>query len=72
MPDQMEAFKLAERTGIRNRTMLIVLIIASIVGIESSLILYPYTIYKEGGCGGFGADSLRRCGGVQFPVLLVD
>ncbi|MCZ6676971.1 MAG: hypothetical protein O7E52_06950 [Candidatus Poribacteria bacterium] len=48
MPAQMEAFKLGERTGIRNRTMLIVLVIASIVGIESSLILYPYTIYKEG------------------------
>ncbi len=48
MPDQMEAFKLADRAGIRNRTMLIVLVIASVVGIESSLILYPYTIYKEG------------------------
>ncbi len=48
MPDQLEAFKLANRTGIRNRTMFVVLIIASIVGIESSLLIYPYTIYKTG------------------------
>ena len=48
MPDQLEAFKLADRTGIRNRTMFAVLLIASIVGIESSLLIYPYTIYKTG------------------------
>ncbi|MCZ6679561.1 MAG: hypothetical protein O7E52_20205 [Candidatus Poribacteria bacterium] len=52
LPDQLESFKLAERTGIRNRTMFIALIIASIVGIESSLILYPYTIYKTGVAAG--------------------
>lgn len=48
MPDQLEAFKLANRAGIRNRTMFVVLLIASIVGIESSLLIYPYTIYKTG------------------------
>ena len=48
MPDQLEAFKLANRSGIRNRTMLVVLLIASIVGIESSLLIYPYTIYETG------------------------
>ena len=48
MPDQLEAFKLADRTGIRNRTMFVVLLIASIVGIESSLLIYPYAIYKTG------------------------
>ena len=48
MPEQMEAFKMAERTGIKNRTMLIVLVIACAVGIKSGLTLYPYIIYKEG------------------------
>ena len=52
MPEQMESFKLAEQTGIRNQTMLIALILASIVGIGSSLILYPYIIYKEGVAAG--------------------
>ena len=48
MPDQLEAFKLADRAGIRNRTMFAVLVIASIVGIESSLLICPYAIYKTG------------------------
>lgn len=52
MAHQLEAFKIAERTHIPTRTMFIVLIIASMVGIESSLWLYPYTIYKEGVAAG--------------------
>lgn len=48
MPDQLEAFKLGNRTGIRNRTMFVVLLIASMAGILSSLLIYPYTIYKTG------------------------
>ncbi len=67
MPDQMEAFKLAERTGIRNRTMLIVLVIASIVGIESALILYPYTIYKEGVAA--GSEQIHSGGAEAYNFL---
>ncbi|MCZ6681526.1 MAG: hypothetical protein O7E52_30295 [Candidatus Poribacteria bacterium] len=67
MPDQMEAFKLGARTGIRNRTMLIVLIIASIVGIESSLILYPYIIHKEGVAA--GSEQIHS-GGMEAYTFL--
>ena len=67
MPDQMEAFKLGDRTGIRNRTMLIVLVIASIVGIESSLILYPYIIYKEGVAA--GSEQIHS-GGMEAYTFL--
>ncbi|MBI1928297.1 hypothetical protein HYR99_29140 [Candidatus Poribacteria bacterium] len=67
MPDQLEAFKLAERTRISNRTMLIVLVIASIVGIESSLILYPYTIYKEGVAA--GSEQIHAGGADAYNFL---
>ena len=71
MPDQLEAFKLAERTGIRNRTMFAVLVIASLVGILSSLILYPYTIYSEGVAAGSEADSCRWRRYIQLFVFVV-
>ena len=61
MPEQLEAFKLGERTGIRNRTMFTVLVIASLVGILSSLILYPYAIYSEGVAA--GSEQIHAGGG---------
>ena len=67
MPDQLEAFKLAERTGIRNRTMFIVLIIASLVGILSSLILYPYAIYREGVAA--GSEQIHAGGADTYNFL---
>ena len=67
IPDQLESFKLAERTSIRNRTMFIVLIIASIVGIESSLILYPYTIYKTGVAA--GSEQIHAGGSGTYNYL---
>ena len=67
IPDQLESFKLAERTNIRNRTMFIVLIIASIVGIESSLILYPYTIYKTGVAA--GSEQIHAGGSGTYNYL---
>ncbi len=67
LPDQLESFKLAERTGIRNRTMFIALIIASIVGIESSLILYPYTIYKTGVAA--GSEQIHAGGSGTYNYL---
>ena len=67
MPDQLEAFKLAERTRIRNRTMFIVLVIASLVGILSSLILYPYTIYSEGVAA--GSEQIHAGGADTYNFL---
>ena len=67
MPDQLEAFKLAERTGIRNRTMFMVLVIASLVGILSSLILYPYAIYREGVAA--GSEQIHAGGADTYNFL---
>ena len=67
MPDQLEAFKLAERTGIRNRTMFGVLVIASLVGILSSLILYPYAIYSEGVAA--GSEQIHAGGADTYNFL---
>ncbi len=67
LADQLESFKLADQTGIRNRTMLIVLLIACIVGIESSLILYPYTIYKEGVAA--GSEQIHAGGADTYNFL---
>ena len=67
MPDQLEAFKLAERTGGRNRTMFTVLIIASLVGILSSLILYPYAIYREGVAA--GSEQIHAGGADTYNFL---
>ncbi len=67
MPDQLEAFKLAERTGVRNRTMFTVLVIASLVGILSSLILYPYAIYREGVAA--GSEQIHAGGADTYNFL---
>ncbi len=67
MPDQLEAFKLAERTGIRNRTMFRVLVLASLVGILSSLILYPYAIYSEGVAA--GSEQIHAGGADTYTFL---
>lgn len=67
MPDQLEAFKLAERTSIRNRTMFIVLVIASLVGILSSLFLYPYAIYSEGVAA--GSEQIHAGGADTYNFL---
>ena len=67
MPHQLEAFKIADRARISNRTMLIVLVIACVVGIESSLWLYPYVIYKEGVAG---ASEQILAGGAETYTFL--
>ena len=71
MPDQLEAFKLGERTGIRNRTMFGVLVIASLVGILSSLILYPYAIYSEGVAAGSEQIHAGGADTYNFPFFVV-
>ena len=69
MPHQLEAFKIADRVGISNRTMLVVLVIACMVGIQSSLWLYPYVIYKEGVAG---ASEQILAGGTETYTFLAN
>ena len=67
MPHQLEAFRIADRVRISNRTMLVVLIRACIVGIQSSLWLYPYVIYKEGVAG--GSEQILAGGAETYNFL---
>ena len=67
MPYQLEAFKIADRVGISNKTMLRVLIIGCVTGVGSSLFLYPYAIYKEGVAG---ASEQILAGGAETYNLL--
>jgi len=48
MPFQLEAFKIAEKAKINNRTMFRALLVACAAGIIFSLLLYPFLIYREG------------------------
>lgn len=48
MPHQIEAFKLAERSGADNRAMFRALVVAGVVGVVGSLALYPALITREG------------------------
>jgi hypothetical protein len=48
MPHQLEAFKMAERTGANTKKMLIAMILAIILGIWATFWIYPYTLYKYG------------------------
>ena len=67
MPDQLEAFKLAELTGIRNRGMFVALVIASIVGVVSTLILFPYAVYDEGIIS--GSEQIHSGGTEAYNLL---
>ena len=48
MPHQLEGFKIAERTGINNRRLLIAMIIATIVGVYASSWAFLHSSYKLG------------------------
>jgi hypothetical protein len=67
MPHQMEAFKLAERAQINNRTMFFLLVLACAVGIVGSLVLYPYVIYKEGVAA--GSEQILAGGSEAYNFL---
>ena len=72
MPDQLEAFKLAELTGIRNRTMFVALVIASVVGVVSTLISFSSCRVRRGNRRRIRADSLRRIRSIQLPLRLAN
>jgi hypothetical protein len=67
MPHQMEAFKLAERVRINNKTMFFLLVLACAVGIVGSLVLYPYVIYKEGVAA--GSEQILAGGSEAYNFL---
>ena len=67
MPDQLEAFKLAELTGIRNRTMFVALVIASVVGVVSTLLLFPHAVYDEGIVS--GSEQIHSGGSEAYNFL---
>ncbi|MGB9596065.1 MAG: DUF6785 family protein [Candidatus Poribacteria bacterium] len=48
MPHQLEAFKIAERTGASSKRMLIAMLLAIIIGVWASFWIFPYTLYKYG------------------------
>ena len=60
MPHQLEGFKLAERTNINNRRLLIAMTLAMIVGIVASFWAYYHISYIEGARGWFAGHPFNR------------
>ncbi|MBD3180864.1 hypothetical protein GF312_01130 [Candidatus Poribacteria bacterium] len=48
MPHQLEAFKMAERTGAKTRRMALAMLLAIVIGVVATFWIYPYTLYKYG------------------------
>ena len=48
MPHQLEAFKIAERSGLSSRGIFWLLLLASVVGLVSAFIIFPATLYYYG------------------------
>jgi len=67
MPHQMEAFKLAERSHMSNRAMFQALVLAGVVGVMGSLLLYPALITKEGVPG--AAEQIHAGGTETYTFL---
>jgi len=63
----MEAFKLAERSHMSNRAMFQALVLAGVVGVMGSLLLYPALITKEGVPG--AAEQIHAGGTETYTFL---
>ena len=63
MPHQLEAFKLAERTGIRNRGLVLAMLLAVVVGSLSSFWAYLHDVYIHGSGGSFAWHPFNRLQG---------
>jgi hypothetical protein len=48
MPHQLEGFKMAQRVGMSNRKLLLVMILSIIVGVFSAFWVYLHALYKFG------------------------
>jgi len=66
MPHQLEAFKMAERTGASPKRMMIAMMLAMIVGVWASFWIYPYTLYKYGAAT---AGELQAAGWQAYDSL---
>ncbi|MBC8232037.1 hypothetical protein H8E77_21010 [bacterium] len=60
MPHQLEGFKLAERTGINNRRLLIAMVIAILIGTLASFWSYYHISYIEGARAWFSWRPFNR------------
>jgi len=82
MPHQLEGFKIAERAGIDNRKLVMVMMCATFVGIVSALWSLLHSAYKTGVASGFIGYTglpwesfnrlgwwLRYPGGTNYPEM---
>ena len=60
MPHQLEGFKLAERTGVRSKGLLLAMILSIFIGSLASFWAYLHATYKFGSTGSFGWDPFPR------------
>ena len=67
MPHQIEAFKIAERTRLPNRGIFWLLLLAIVVGLISTFIIFPAQIYRYGAEN--SASTLMRPGWWTFNRL---
>jgi hypothetical protein len=74
MPHQLEGFKIAERTGLPNRTALGALLLATLSGILAAFAIFPEVLYRYGAearAGGMkevGWDTFNRLSSwLQYP-----
>ena len=63
MPHQLEGFKIAERTGIHNKGLLIAMLLAIAVGALASFWALLHGTYKFGSGGSFGWEPFPRLQG---------
>jgi len=54
MPNQLEAFKLAERTKINNKRLVFVMMLATVVGVLASFWSYLHVLYQSGASSASG------------------
>jgi hypothetical protein len=74
MPHQLEAFKIAERTGFSSRSVFWLLLLATFMGILASFAIFPRVLYhygaeaRAGGMMDVGWDSFNRLSSwLQYP-----
>jgi hypothetical protein len=67
MPHQLEGFKIAERRGFSNRSVLWLLLFSTFVGILAAFAIFPHTLYRYGAEA--RADGMRSVGWDTFNRL---
>ena len=67
LPHQLEAFKIAERSGLPSRGIFWLLLLASVVGLVSAFIIFPATLYYYG--AETRAEGMKEVGWGTFNRL---